>query len=107
MIASFEGFYVNVGWSADGTALYFVTPRFDIVAARFRRSPAPVLVAMDTLFNISAAGVPLPGPGGNMDPAGERLISGVAGSFDLGAGRGRLVLVENFFEELNEAVPVD
>ncbi len=91
-------------WSPDGTTLYYGTRigRW-FVAARLLRDAAPRVLSIDTLFGDPGIGQ-VPMPGATLNPAGDRFILAVyPDPADRGAANSkpeRLVLVQNFFEEL-------
>jgi hypothetical protein len=95
-------------WSPDGRTLYYsVGPGGrPYVAARLQREPVPAVLSLDTLFVPPAMVEPFPGPG--LHPDGDRFIFSVTGD---AAADGeatapqRIILVQNFFEELKRLVP--
>ena len=98
-------------WSPDGNTLYYLRAvdgiQGEIMAARLQRDPVPVVLSTDTLF--SAAGDE-PFPGSALHPDGDRFIftrSASAGTVAEGDAERpeRLILVQNFFEELRQVVP--
>ena len=92
-------------WSPDGNTLYYslgdgVGGRFK--AARIQRNPVPVVLSTDSLF-WALVGEPTPGSG--LHPDGDRFILAQDAS-NVGASvPDRLILVQNFFEELKARVP--
>jgi hypothetical protein len=95
-------------WSPDGNTLYYSRidgpGRNTFFAARLRRGPVPIVDRVDSLFSIAAA---QPFSGSGFHPDGDRwiLASTVASSAADSVGRApsepsRLILVQNFFEEL-------
>ena len=94
-------------WSPDGNTLYYAVLGGEIVAARLQRDPVPVVLSRESLFNRSLGG-PEPFPGSALHPDGDRFIfaqSVGTGAEDAGAEPVRLILVQNFFEELRQVVP--
>jgi Tol biopolymer transport system component len=96
-------------WSPDGGTLYHFVRRdrdLTVVAARLRREPVPTVLSTDTLFTIRDVQGNL-GPGA-LHPDGDRFVfpvtvgapEGVEGS--QGVAGPRLILVQNWFEELRE-----
>jgi Tol biopolymer transport system component len=97
-------------WSPDGSTLYYSASAdaessvVTMVAARLRLDPVVTVLSTDTLFTIE--GVP-PRSGQNpLHPDGDRFIFPVAVEGGSGAeARGaRLILVQNWFEELRDRV---
>ena len=96
-------------WSPDGNTLYYA--RADGVgttlkAARIQRSPTPVVLSTDSLFTV--ASIVAPTAGSVLHPDGDRFIfAQTVGTADAegGAEPERLILVQNFFEELKRLVP--
>jgi hypothetical protein len=71
-----------------------------LVRVRLEREPVPVVLSSDTLFTLS--GEVFPGP--TLHPAGDRLlVVETPDAFDSSTGQtpARLILVQNFFEELS------
>ena len=95
-------------WSPDGSTLYYGTRigRWHI-AARLQRDPSPRVVSIDTLFGDPGIGQ-VPMPGSTLHPAGDRFLLAVySDAVDPGADRsvpGRLILVQNVFEEVKRLV---
>jgi Tol biopolymer transport system component len=90
-------------WSPDGNTLYYASPLGVVTAARIERDPVPVVVSRDSLFMVTP-GIAPPFQGSGLHPDGDRFIL----SRNVGttyAGPQRLILVQNFFEELKERVP--
>jgi hypothetical protein len=78
------------------------------MAARLQREPVPTVLSLDTLFApIGQAAMPVAGSG--LHPDGDRFIFALAGSDPQTGGEAtapqRLILVQNFFEELKRLVP--
>lgn len=97
-------------WAPDGSTLYYgrsVGRQF--FAAKVRRDPVPSVLSTDALFAEPGLGV-VPAPGAALHPAGDRFIfavyAGVGGADDRTSEPGRLILVQNFFEELNRQAPI-
>jgi hypothetical protein len=105
-IVSEGGGYVPF-WSPDGASLYYSTTPTGAPyrVARLERNPVPVVVSNSPLFT----GVPSlpPFPGAGLHPDGDRFIlaGGVGGAIGDEGQRTRLVLVQNFFEELKRLAP--
>jgi len=96
-------------WSPDGNTLYFARGGPDgatFFAAHLQRDPVPVVLSTDSLFR-AVAGGPLAGSG--LHPEGDRFILvrtvGSPEPDDTTAEPARLILVQNFFEELKRLVP--
>ena len=97
-------------WAPDGSTLYYgrsVGRQF--FAARMRRDPVPSVLSTSALFAEPGLGV-VPFPGAALHPAGDRLIfavyADVGGTDDRTSEPGRLILVQNFFEELNRRAAI-
>ena len=95
-------------WSPDGNTLYY-TPGQPFMAARLQLDPVPVVLSTDTLFALSGGGTE-PFPGSALHPDGDRFIFArtvtAATVSEGGASEpDRLILVQNFFEELRQVVP--
>ena len=96
-------------WSPDGNTLYyeaFTSGRSTFKAARIQRNPVPVVLATDSLFMLSFINEPTPGSG--LHPDGDRFIFAQnvgAVAAEGGAEPERLILVQNWFEELKARVP--
>ncbi len=96
-------------WSPDGNTLYYSTGNGQpFIAARLQRNPVPVVLSTDTLF----AGVFVSElfPASALHPDGDRLIgttfaSSPVAEEDNAPQPERLILVQNFFEELRQVVP--
>jgi serine/threonine-protein kinase len=88
-------------WSPDGNTLYYYTGSGGPwIAANLQRGPVLSVVALDTLFaNPTLAAQPVPT---SFHPDGDRWIVAVPGSVPQNedAPRQRLILIQNFFEEL-------
>jgi WD40 repeat protein len=96
-------------WSPDGNTLYYAT-RLDrwLVAAHLEREPVLRVLSIDSLFPNPDIGQ-IPMPGASLHPDGDRFILAVyphmrGASRESDSGR-RLVLVQNFFEELKRLAP--
>jgi len=97
------GFGGVPAWSPDGGTLYaFTAPNRPVLAIRLQRDPVPVVLEIDTLF--SAGNYLEPFPGSVLHPDGDRFILArrrvVAA--DEAEQSERLILVQNWFEELRE-----
>ena len=97
-------------WSPDGNTLYYLRGGGSVgtfKAARIQRNPVPVVLSTDSLFRVTGAGS-APTPGSGLHPDGDRFILarnvGTAEA-EVGAAAQRLILVQNFFEELKRLVP--
>ena len=96
-------------WSPDGNTLYYARGAPGVgatfTAASIERNPVPVVVSTDSLFTVPLSARPFQGSG--LHPDGDRwiLVQGV-GTADpeAGAEPQRLIMVTNFFEELQERV---
>ena len=94
-------------WSPDGNTLYYAVPPGELRAARLQRNPVPVVLSTDSLFTRAPGFAPFPGSA--LHPDGDRFIfartatTAVPGGDDLQPER--LILVQNFFEELRQVVP--
>ena len=79
----------------------------DRMAARIQRDPVPVVLSRDSLFTVSLMSEPQEGSA--LHPDGDRWILarpvGSADSDGATAEPDRLILVQNFFEELRQVVP--
>ena len=96
-------------WSPDGSTLYYATGNDQLIAARLQRDPVPVVLSTDTLFALSGGG-PAPFPGSALHPDGDRFIlarstTGATTPEGEASQPERLILVQNFFEELRQVVP--
>jgi len=95
-------------WSPDGRTLYYGTRigRW-LVAARLLREPSPSVLSIDTLYGDPGIGqIPMPG---YLSPDGDRFIVAVFpsdGTSGVDASQpARLILVQNFSEELKRLAP--
>ena len=94
-------------WSPDGATLYYaVAPGQPMIAAHFRTDPVPLVLSTDTLFYIRPS-TREPMPGSGLHPDGDRFILTVnaepESSRTIDPSRTeRLILVQNWFEELRE-----
>ena len=96
-------------WSPDGNTVYYWTPAVSgestFMAARIQRNPTPVVLPRDSLFTgdyLQALS--------DLHPDGDRLVvpQAVTAATNVEAGAPeppRLILVQNFFEELKARVP--
>ena len=95
-------------WSADGATLYYTGPG-GVVAAHLQAASPPIVVGADTILSALRMSpfVP-PMPGSALHPDGSRFITartvGGAASPERTVSAERLILIENFFEELQERV---
>ena len=97
-------------WSPDGNTLYYArndgAGRRTFMAARLQRDPVPVVLSTDSLFT-GTYGQPFSGSG--LHPDGDRwIVSQNVGPADPEGDASepeRLILVQNFFEELRQVVP--
>jgi Tol biopolymer transport system component/tRNA A-37 threonylcarbamoyl transferase component Bud32 len=94
-------------WAPDGKTLYYgrsVGRAF--FAARVREDPVPSVISTDSLFAEPGLGA-IPSLGA-MHPGGDRFIFAMYAGGDTpderASERGRLILVQNFFEELKAKV---
>ena len=90
-------------WAADGTTLFYLrTQGVDgtVFAARLQRDPVPVVLATDSLFTVRSIAEPVPGTG--LHPDGDRFVFAQAIGLAEADTPARLILVENFFEELRQ-----
>jgi Tol biopolymer transport system component len=85
-------------WSSDGNTLYYRSG-VDWIAARLQRDRILSVVALEPLFSMSLGVPPVPT---SLHPEGDRWIVAVYGgdTQNGGAPPQRLILVQNFFEEL-------
>ena len=97
-------------WSPDGNTLYYARVEVGGVtlkAARMERNPVPVVLSTSSLFTVASAS--LPTAGSALHPDGDRFIFaqnvGTSGAEDGAPEPPRLILVQNFFEELKARVP--
>ena len=90
----------NPVWSPDGNTLYYSRPQGGgsiFMAARLQRDPVPVVLSTDSLFT---GPYRRPFPGSGLHPDGDRWI---VSQFVVSADeQERLILVQNFSEELRE-----
>lgn len=96
-------------WAPDGATLYYGrSVGRQIFAARLRRDPVPIVLSDEVLFGDPGMAA-IPFPGAALHPDGDRFIFAVYADMDRPDGGtsapGRLILVQNFFEELNDPVP--
>ena len=94
-------------WSPDGNTLYHFRFPGAVFAARLQRNPVPVVLSRDFLFAPAPSGPSQPGSW--LHPDGDRLIitrfAGTGDVADVAGEPSRLILVQNFFEELRQVVP--
>ena len=104
-----EGRSRDSRWSPDGNTLYYVRvgdgQEATFMAASIQRDPTPVVLSRDSLFTVSGVSA------ADLHPDGDRwIIAQLAGSPDTDEGAAepqRLILVQNWHQELLERVPVD
>ena len=109
-----QGGGVAPSWSPDGNTVYHwrieSLGRYTSMAARIQRQPTPVVLSRDSLFTREM----VVRSGGNvvaydLHPDGDRLIVGrsatATNAAEIAAEPDRLILVQNFFEELRQVVP--
>ena len=95
-------------WSPDGNTLYFARGGPDgstFFAAHLQRDPVPVVLSTDSLFT-AVSGEPWAGSG--LHPEGGFILVRTVSSpepDDTIAEPARLILVQNFFEELERMAP--
>lgn len=96
-------------WSPDGNTLYFARAGPDgstFFAAHLQRDPVPVVLSTDSLFT-AVSGEPWAGSG--LHPEGDRFILvrtvGSPEPDGTTAEPARLILIQNFFEELERMAP--
>ena len=96
-------------WSPDGNTVYYWTPaasgRETFMAARIQRNPTPVVLSRDSLFTGDYLRT-----FSDLHPDGDRLVvpQDVTAATNVEGGATeppRLILVQNFFEELKARVP--
>jgi Tol biopolymer transport system component len=99
----YSGPGAGISWSPDGGTLYAFTPGL-VIAVRLRRDPVPAVLGVDTLFSN-----PMRTPtatGRVLHPDGDRFIlavpPGSVEATDEEQQPDRLILVQNFFEELRQ-----
>ena len=96
-------------WSPDGNTLYYVTgPNEPVLAARLQLDPVPVVLSTDTLPFSGYTVAPFPGSA--LHPDGDKFIfARNATAAPVAEGDApepdRLILVQNFFEELRQLAP--
>jgi WD40 repeat protein len=101
-----------VGWSPDGTTLYYFTgyngrpnSPLTMVAARLRLDPTPDVVSTDTLFTVQ--GVAIRPSIHSLHPDGDRFVLAISDQSsmeDLTAAPERVIHVQNWFAELRAAL---
>jgi serine/threonine-protein kinase len=101
------GSLAGMAWSPDGGTLYaFTGSSAPVIAVRMQRDPVPVVLGIDTLF--TSIGTTEPAPGSVLHPDGDRFILAVNAesieATDDAQEPDRLILVQNFFEELRQRV---
>ena len=103
-----EGGGSDAFWSPDGNTLYYARSPGVFTAARIERDPVPVVVSRDPLFTVTQR-IIRPFQGSGLYPDGDRFIlARDVGTTDAAGGAAvpqRLILIQNFFEELKERVP--
>ena len=102
-----QGGAVDPRWSPDGNTVYYWRNEssgvFTFMAARIQRQPTPVVLSTDSLFTRDYVAY-------DLHPEGDRLVAAqtvtTATVSEGGATEPqRLILVQNFFEELKELLP--
>ena len=109
-----QGGGVAPSWSPDGNTVYHWRNEspgvWTFMAARIQRQPTPVVLSRDSLFTREAVVT----SGGNvvaydLNAEGDRLIVAQTATgtnaAEIAAEPNRLILVQNFFEELRQVVP--
>ena len=109
-----QGGGVAPSWSPDGNTVYYWRNESPFVltfmAARIQRQPTPVVLSRDSLFTREMVAT----SGGNvvaydLNAEGDRLIVAQSAigtnAAESAAEPDRLILVQNFFEELRQVVP--
>ena len=105
-----QGGGTSPNWAPDGNTLYYaVGPGRRWMAARLQADPVPVVLSTDSLFNSGGSGSE-PFPSSTLHPDGDRFIlarnvNAALGSDGDDSQPERLILVQNFFEELRQVVP--
>jgi len=102
-----------LGWSPDGQTLYWVPAQTrdssPLYATRLQLGAVPRVLRTDTLPPVP--GMSLEPRGGHLHPDGDRFILAVVATRgdggSAGVPRDRVILVQNFAEELKRLVPVD
>jgi serine/threonine-protein kinase len=94
-------------WSPDGGTLYYFRGGGRWFAARLQRDPVPVVLSTEELFVMVLGGGNLPFQGTGMHPDGDRFIvaTPLMTAAEVTETSERLILVQNFFEELRRLVP--
>ena len=102
-----QGVGLRPRWSPDGDTVYYWRPEgqgtFTFMAARIQRQPTPVVISRDSLFTREPIDY-------DLHPEGDRLIVAQNASTatvpeNADSEPDRLILVQNFFEELRQVVP--
>ena len=102
-----QGGGVDPRWSPDGNTVYYwriESPGvWTFMAARIQRQPTPVVLSTDSLFTREYVAY-------DLHPEGDRLVAAqtvTAATVSEGGTTEpqRLILVQNFFEELKELLP--
>ena len=102
-----QGGGVDPRWSPDGNTVYYGSGlEATSMAARIRRDPTPVVLSRDSLFTLSGVSF------ADLHPDGDRWIIAQAAEYspdpDEGAAEPqKLILVQNWTEELKRLVPVN
>ena len=102
-----EGGGLEAWWSPDGNTVYYGSGlEATSMAARIRRDPTPVVLSRDSLFTLSGVSF------ADLHPDGDRWIIAQAAEYspdpDEGAAEPqKLILVQNWTEELKRLVPVN
>jgi hypothetical protein len=92
-------------WSPDGSTVFtFTGPGNSVLATRLRAGPVPTVLSLDTLGVVGPGFEPYPG---SLHPDGDRFIFAIPGETtdaDGVAQPERIIIVENFVEELRRLV---
>jgi serine/threonine-protein kinase len=98
-------------WSPDGRELYWVDSQGRIMAASVPPGAAFVAGSPKILFNVNGLTVRNPdaffGRMYDISPDGRRFLVSKSGDADDAAAPPQIVVVQNWFEELNRLAPVN
>jgi len=108
-----QGDGLILGWSPDGQTLYWVLAQTrdtgPLYATRLQLGAVPRVLRTDTLPPVP--GMSLEPRGGHLHPDGDRFVLAVVATRgdrgSAGVPRDRVILVQNFAEELKRLVPLD